>query len=80
MKKTLLPAIFFFVVILSSCGPAAEDREQMHARAKIFQDSIANVIRAAMAEAAAQPQPQAPAPATVGPAAMTATPANSPAK
>lgn len=57
MKKTLIPALVF-PLILISCGPAAEDREQMHARAKVFQDSIANAIRTSMAEAAA-PGPNA---------------------
>lgn len=33
---------------MHSCGPAAEDREMMYARARVFQDSIANVIRTSM--------------------------------
>jgi hypothetical protein len=41
------------LLILSSCGPAAEDREAMYARAKVFQDSISNVIKQSMDEAAA---------------------------
>jgi hypothetical protein len=48
-----LPVILLFISILYSCGPAAEDRNVMHSRAKIFQDSIANVIRTQMAEAEA---------------------------
>jgi hypothetical protein len=50
MKKI----VFFSLLIISAltaCGPAAEDRQKMHERAKVFQDSIANFIRAAMAEA-----------------------------
>ena len=52
MKKIFLP-VFVFVLILTSCGPAAENRQMMHERAKVFQDSIANMIRSSMAEAAA---------------------------
>ena len=52
MNKVILS---FSALVLSvtffSCGRAAEDRKIMHERAKIFQDSIANVIRASMAEA-----------------------------
>ena len=36
---------------LQSCGPATENHELMHARAKMFQDSIANLIRMQMSEA-----------------------------
>lgn len=39
------------VLLIQSCGPAAENRELMHRRAEIFQDSIANVIRLQMSEA-----------------------------
>ena len=53
MKKIGLPAVLLITAMVVSCGPAAEDREKMHIRAKIFQDSIANVIRTSMAEAAA---------------------------
>jgi len=38
--------------LISSCGPAAEDREAMYARAKVFQDSIANIIKTSMDDAA----------------------------
>jgi hypothetical protein len=53
MNKSL---IFYFSVLafsisIFSCGPAAEDRQAMHVRAKVFQDSIANSIRSTMAEA-----------------------------
>jgi hypothetical protein len=50
MKTKLFPALLF-LIILSSCGPAAEDRKMMHMRAKVFQDSIANALKAAIAEA-----------------------------
>jgi nitrous oxide reductase accessory protein NosL len=48
--KPLLSALFL-AVVLTGCGRAAEDRNMMHARAKVFQDSIANVIRMRLAEA-----------------------------
>lgn len=53
MTKTKLIAVIFTanLVFLISCGPAAEDRKAMHARAKVFQDSIANSIRSTIAEA-----------------------------
>lgn len=56
--------LFYFTATLLSlgfavsCGPAVEDRKMMHERAKVFQDSIANVIRTTMAEA------EGPAPVT----------------
>jgi hypothetical protein len=50
MKRTL-SITTILAAALFSCGPAAEDRNAMHARAKVFQDSIANVIKATMAEA-----------------------------
>jgi|GEM_PF-766094 len=53
MKRILLPITFSFILFLTSCGPAAENREVMHQRAKVFQDSIANMIRSSMAEAEA---------------------------
>ena len=68
MKKTILSIAFIFSLIITACGPAAENRQMMHERAKVFQDSIANVIRMAMAEAEAPVNNvvtlQAPAPAT----------------
>ena len=51
MKKIKILLSLNVFVLLTSCGPAAEDREKMHARAKVFQDSIANSIRTSMAEA-----------------------------
>ncbi|MDI1353929.1 MAG: hypothetical protein PSX36_03375 [bacterium] len=51
MKKSIVLLTLAVVGMLAACGPAAEDREKMHARAKVFQDSIANAIRTSMAEA-----------------------------
>jgi hypothetical protein len=63
MKNLILFLSAFF--LLQSCGPAAEDRELMHIKAKKFQDSIANLIRMQMAEAdpnaTAIPRPDNPA-------------------
>jgi len=53
MRKIIFFSAALFALILASCGPAAENREVMHQRAKVFQDSIANAIRAQMAEAEA---------------------------
>ena len=77
MKKTNLFAFLSLVLIVVSCGPAAEDRQAMHARAKVFQDSIANVIRTTMAEAET-PANVVTAPAPTATSAATPTP--SPAK
>lgn len=44
-------ALCICAFMVSSRGPAAENREQMHYRAKIFQDSIATIIRAQLSEA-----------------------------
>ncbi len=51
MKKTILIGALLASLFISACGPAAENREAMHARAKSFQDSIAATIRATLAEA-----------------------------
>jgi hypothetical protein len=72
MKNTLLSLSLFVVVLITSCGPAAEDREKMHIRAKVFQDSIANVIKQSMAEAEA-PGPRMAQPAAQGTAAPQPT-------
>ena len=61
MKKSLIILCFGLAAVVTSCGPAAEDREAMHRRAKIFQDSIANIIRVSMDEAAAPGPGAAPA-------------------
>lgn len=63
------------VAALSQCGPAGEDRNLMHSRAKQVQDSIANSIRQAIAEAEEPantavrvdtPQKPAPSPSATG--------------
>ncbi len=72
-KINLIVALVAVVVINTSCGPAAEDREAMYARAKVFQDSIANVLKSSMAEAEAPGPAIAPAPAST-PAATQTTP------
>ncbi|MCE3260101.1 MAG: hypothetical protein K0S12_1742 [Bacteroidetes bacterium] len=51
MKKILFFSLGFATLLLS-CGPAAEDRNTMHARAKIIGDSIANILKTSMEEAA----------------------------
>lgn len=43
MKK-LLSIIFISTVVLTSCGPAAEDRFQMDRIAKRMSDSLGNLI------------------------------------
>ncbi len=43
MKK-LLSIIFISTVVLTSCGPAAEDRFQMDRIAKRMSDSLSNLI------------------------------------
>jgi hypothetical protein len=69
MKRICLASACIFTLLFASCGPAAENREQMHARARVFQDSIANMIRSTMAEA------EAPGPFVAVPApAPSATP------
>ncbi len=78
MKKLFLFAILF-VLVMSACGPAAEDRDQMHARAKIFQDSIARAIRTSMDEAAA-PGPNQPQPAVADTSKKPGAPATATAK
>ncbi|MDZ4663963.1 MAG: hypothetical protein SGJ15_03740 [Bacteroidota bacterium] len=59
MKKTILllsaGTLVFIAVLAVYFGgkPAAENREAMYARAKVFQDSIANTIKSSMDQAAA---------------------------
>jgi hypothetical protein len=75
MKKIILPAITLSLIVFS-CGPAAEDKKIMHERAKIFQDSIASVIRKTLAEA----EGPASAPPVVAPAPTAAPTATTPAQ
>jgi hypothetical protein len=50
MKKIILLFTFGLLLILVSCGKAAESKDTMHSRAKEVQDSIANSIKSAIAE------------------------------
>jgi hypothetical protein len=52
MKKSIIMLGTTGILLFISCGPAAEDRKVMHKRAKIFQDSIAHIIKTSMDEAA----------------------------
>jgi hypothetical protein len=71
--RNLSAILFLFVAFLTACGPASEDRQLMHERAKHVQDSIADYIHARMAEA------EAPGPMNLPPpAAPQATNAVSP--
>ena len=78
MKK-LLSTIFVFTIILTSCGPAAEDRFQMDRIAKRMSDSLAYLIDSSMKDPLKyvnlnQPSPAVPQPAVAQPtAAPTAT-------
>lgn len=49
MKK-LLSSIVFVSVVLTSCGPAAEDRVQMDRVAKRMSDSLQNLIDSSLAD------------------------------
>lgn len=71
-RKNLIPAFGIFWMLFS-CGPAAENRELMHVRAKSFQDSIANVIRLQMSEAMGPEAMQLPRPDQSHTAQPTAT-------
>jgi hypothetical protein len=59
MKKTILLLSAGTLVLIAVLAvyfggkPAAENREAMYARAKVFQDSIANVIKTSMDQVAA---------------------------
>lgn len=77
MKK-LLSIIFISTVVLTSCGPAAEDRFQMDRIAKRMSDSLGNLIDSSLKDPlkyvnlnapSAVPQP----PVTQATAAPTAT-------
>jgi len=60
MKNFICFFNLIIIFILVSCGPAAENREAMYARSKVFQDSIANVIKSSMDAAAAPASGTAP--------------------
>ena len=51
MKKLIFPCVAF-VLILASCGPAAEEKAKMMQSAKRTSDSIANLIKTSMDYAA----------------------------
>lgn len=77
MKK-LLSVIFVLSIILTSCGPAAEDRFQMDRIAKRMSDSLAYLIDSSMKDPLkytnlSQPSPQMPQPVAQPTAAPTAT-------
>ncbi|MDP1803458.1 MAG: hypothetical protein Q8L81_18995 [Bacteroidota bacterium] len=57
MKKLILFFSLIIIVSFTTCGPAAESRDSMHKRAKEVQDSIANGIKAAIAEVEGLPAP-----------------------
>ncbi len=73
MKK-LLPVFFISAVVLTSCGPAAENREQMERVAKRMSDSLFHLIDSSLkdpgtiinftAQPVPVPQPQPTAAAT----------------
>ncbi|MCX8079737.1 MAG: hypothetical protein N3F09_00705 [Bacteroidia bacterium] len=48
IKTSVFACLALLTFVFMACGPAAEDREMMYARARVFQDSIANVIRTSM--------------------------------
>ena len=75
MKKLILP-VFVIILILTSCGPAGEDRVQMDRIAKRMSDSLSRLIDSSLADplkyvnlSAPNPVPAAPQPT----AAPTAT-------
>lgn len=77
MKK-LLSTIFVFTIILTSCGPAAEDRFQMDRIAKRMSDSLAYLIDSSMKDPLkytnlSQPSPPMPQPAAQPTSAPSAT-------
>ena len=77
MKK-LLSAVFVLTIILTSCGPAAEDRFQMDRIAKRMSDSLAYLIDSSMKDPLkytnlSQPSPPMPQPVAQPTAAPTAT-------
>ena len=63
-KKNIFFSTLILILVVASCGPAAEDRTTMVSRSKVVQDSIANLIKTAMQEAE-MPANQNPAPAVV---------------
>jgi hypothetical protein len=72
MKK-LLSIIFIPAVVLTSCGPAAEDRVQMDRIAKRMSDSIAHLIDSSLKDPLKYVNLNTPSPVAPQP---TAAPAN----
>ena len=75
MKK-LLSTIFIITVVLTSCGPAGEDRFQMDRIAKRMSDSIGNLIDSSLRDPLKYVNLNTPSPVQVAPqptAAPTAT-------
>jgi hypothetical protein len=74
MKK-LLFAIFSVSVVLSSCGPAAEDRFQMDRVSKRMSDSLQHLIDSSLNDPARHVNLNVPSPAPPQPVAQpTAAP------
>lgn len=55
MKNAILFFSLIIIIAFVSCGPAAENKDSMHRRAKEVQDSIANSIKTAIEEVSAMP-------------------------
>jgi hypothetical protein len=69
MSKLILFSSLIFTFIITSCGPAAEEKAKMIVSAKRTADSIANVINASMSSATEGIVPPPPPPATNTPTA-----------
>jgi hypothetical protein len=78
MKKLIVSASTL-ALLFASCGPAAENREMMHSRAKTIADSMANIIHTAMQEAESPPNVIIQRPDTAARPNGANTPANPPA-
>jgi hypothetical protein len=72
MKK-LLSIIFISIMVLTSCGPAAEDRVQMDRIAKRMSDSLTNLIDSSLNDPLKYVNLNAPSPVAPQP---TAAPTN----
>lgn len=82
MKK-LLSTIFVVTVILTSCGPAGEDRFQMDRIAKRMSDSLAHLIDSSLKDPSKYMNLSAPSRPIQQPVAVpqpTAAPTATPAK
>ena len=82
MKK-LLSAIFVVTILLTSCGPAGEDRFQMDRIAKRMSDSLAHLIDSSLNDPSKYMNLNVPSRPAQQPAAVpqpTAAPTATPAK